>query len=157
MPLYNILYSKKPEDEFSYTGELNESQLNYYKDYFIKTAIDTNNIAVDAANEAIKLSLYNDDLSNDEQYNVIDNNYYYQLHKVLNNNNIYSNEYYPLYEDNDIERLISLSGSTHSLKQIIGKFYIDNLDNLRLIFNPNNLIKENISEDRKSTRLNSSH
>ena len=84
MPLYNILYSKKPEDEFSYTGELNESQLNYYKDYFIKTAIDTNNIAVDAANEAIKLSLYNDDLSNDEQYNVIDNNYYYQLHKVLN-------------------------------------------------------------------------
>lgn len=146
MPLYNILYSKKPEDEFSYNGEIEESQLNYYKDKFIKTAIDSNNIAVDAANEAIKLSLYNDNLSNDEQYNLINNDSYYQLHKVLNNDNIYSNEYYPLYENNDIESLIKLSGSTHSLKQIVGKFYIDNLNNLRLIFNPNNLIKENISE-----------
>jgi hypothetical protein len=66
MPLYNVLRNKNPEDLFSYTGELSESQEISYKDKLIKSAIQTDNIALQAANTAIKLSLYNDDLDLDE-------------------------------------------------------------------------------------------
>lgn len=144
MPLYNVQYNKDPNDIFTYTGEMSETIEDSYRDDLVKSAIQTDNIAIEAANKAVKLSLFADSLTLDEQYTTIDSDNYYKRYNTLNNDSIYSNEYYPFYEVSNIEKLITLSGNDHSIKSIVGKYYIDNDNNVRTIFNPSQIIKSNI-------------
>ena len=145
MPLYNVYYTKDVSDSFSYSGEIEESQINYYKDYYIKSIINNDNIAIDAANTASMLSIFDENYTLENQYSIC-NSEYYKRFSTLKNNDIYSNEYYSYYTINDINELITLSGNTHNVKDLYGKYYVDNENNLRLLFNPDNILKTNIDK-----------
>lgn len=66
MPLYNIYYTKDISDLFLYDFKVEpsnrESILSYYKSLYSKKFLNSNNIAMDAANTALKMSIYGNDI-----------------------------------------------------------------------------------------------
>lgn len=144
MPLYNVIYTKSASDLFVYNGNLNDTQVEYYKDLYLKTSIQNDNIAIIAANKANMLSIFDETYDINDWY-TLTNTEDFRRHNSLNNDGIQSNEYIPYYTNTDINDLIKLSGNEYIVKNIYGKYFVDDSDNLRTMFNPDILLKENIN------------
>lgn len=149
MPLYNVLYAKRT---IVYPPPVNghEQAIEEYQTGFkSERLISADKICLKTANFAKSKAIFNKDF--DLDISAFSTTYttspYYQRHKTIHHgNNIYSYEYMPYYSLSDVTSIVEDSGVGTGIKQIIGKFYIDTNDDLRLVITPTKKILEDVKD-----------